>query len=71
MTAIPAAATFSFMAKKEATDQINFRLKTATIERMETYRARHPLHPTMTQMVEAAMKDWLDRNEPFLPKPLK
>lgn len=55
--------TFSGMAKKEPTEptqQINFRLRTATVEKMERYRDAHPLRPTLTQMVEAAMAEWLD-----------
>jgi len=71
MSAISPAVSFPAMPRKEKspqqTDQINFRLKLATIERMEAYKDRHPLHPTLTQIVEAAVGDWLDRHEPELP----
>lgn len=72
MAAIPSALGFIAMPRKdtatERTQQVNFRLKTVTVERMERYKDRHPLHPTLTQMVEAAVADWLDKHEPELPK---
>lgn len=72
MTAFNAGVTFLPMARKSKdgapTDQINFRLKVATIDRMERFRDRHHLHPTLTQIVEAAVNDWLDSHEPQLPK---
>jgi hypothetical protein len=66
MTAIVAPLPFMPMARKETaarTEQVNFRLKSATIERMEAYKERHPLHPTMTQIVEAAVAAWLTVHE--------
>lgn len=57
------------MARKEAaerTQQINFRLKTATVERMERFKESHPLHPTLTQIVEAAIAEWLGK-QPHAP----
>lgn len=72
MTALHSGVMLPPMARREAgpkTDQINFRLKVATIERMERYKQRHPLHPTLTSIVEAGVNDWLDRHEPELPPP--
>jgi hypothetical protein len=74
MSVINAAVSFMPMARKEQpatrTEQVNFRLKSATVERMEAYKERHPLHPTLTQIVEAAVALWLNENEPSLPKKL-
>lgn len=74
MLAQPAPVALSPMARKEhapKTEQANFRLKTSTLERMETYRERHPLHPTLTQIVEAAVTQWLAENEKALPPKAK
>jgi hypothetical protein len=71
MVANVAHVPFLPMGKKNAetaaTDQINFRLKRATIERMERFSELHPLHPKLTQIVEAALKLWMDQNESALP----
>ena len=72
MSTITAAVSFQPMARKEpgtVTDQINFRLRRALIERMEAYKERHPLRPTLTQIADAAIEQWLNENEPTLPKP--
>lgn len=71
-----APVTSRGMARKNAvpTDQINFRLPRATIDRMERYQERHPLKPSLTNMVDVSVNEWLDRNEAALPpvqKPAK
>ena len=62
------------MARKAAntpkTSQVNFRFRDSTLERADAFRARNPLNLSLTQMTEAALLEWLDRNEPLLP-PLK
>jgi hypothetical protein len=70
MTCLTSALPFVPMARRDTTDptqQTNFRLKTPTIERMERFKERHPLNPSLTRIVEAAVNEWLDRNEPQLP----
>lgn len=70
MTVMVSGLSFTPMARKESTErtqQVNFRLKTELVERMERYKDRHPLHPPLTRLVEAAMADWLDKHEIELP----
>lgn len=71
MPTIAASVSFPVMARKESnaapTDQINFRLKVSTIERMEAFKERHHLRPALTQIVEAAVREYLDAQEPLLP----
>lgn len=73
MSALTAGVFFVPMARKSKeaapTDQINFRLKVATIDRMERFKERHHLHPTLTQIVEAAVNEWLDAHESEAAKP--
>lgn len=54
--------------RRVETEQVNFRFAISVIERMAAFKERHPLRPTMTQIVEAAVAEWLDANEPELPK---
>lgn len=71
MTAFNVCLISTGMAKRDnaaRTAQINFRLKESTIERMEKFRDAHALHPSLTQIVEAAVKGWLDTNERDLPE---
>lgn len=75
MTALASAANLCGMARKASigvgTEQVNFRFKTSTVERMDAYCARHPLNPTLTRIAETAMLEWLDREEPKLPPAAK
>ena len=76
MIALASPIPFADMAKKkdvsaDPTEQINFRLKVRTIERMDRYKAAHELRPTMTQLAETAINFWLDIKEGELPKPRK
>jgi len=50
------------------TDQINFRFPVMLLDRMERYRDRHPLHPTLTSIAIAAVTDWLDAHETEPPR---
>lgn len=70
MSVISSRLPFPLMARKEkaATEQVNFRLKTETVEQMEAYRVRHPLHPTMTQVVEAALAAFFAEEEKLRPR---
>jgi len=73
MTATMIPVSVSGMAKRKAptqtnTDQINFRFPVPLIERMERYKERHQLHPTLTQIAVTALNEWLDKHEPELPK---
>lgn len=79
--ALPLAA----MAKRQARDESptspaeptepkNFRLRQSVIERVEAYKSRHPLRPTLTQIIEAALVEYIDQHEgelPPVPKPSK
>lgn len=74
MIALAGPIASADMAKKkdapvDPTEQINFRLKTRTVERMDRYKTAHELHPTMTQIAETAINFWLDIKEAELPKP--
>ena len=69
MSVISVPVGFAGMARKEAvkTDQVNFRFPVDLIVRLESFRDRHPLNPTVTNILIAAAKDWLDKHEPELP----
>jgi hypothetical protein len=60
-----------FMAKRESapTKQVNVRLVIPTVRRVDAYRERHPLRPTWTQIIEAALGEWLERNDPPVADP--
>lgn len=69
MTVISVPLGFAGMARKEApkTDQVNFRFPVDLIEELEAYREKHPLHPTVTNILIDAARRWLAENP--LPKP--
>jgi hypothetical protein len=53
----------------EPTVTKTFRLRASTVERMEAYANAHPLQPSLAQIVEPAVNEWLDRHGPNPPKP--
>lgn len=62
------------MAKKreaiplvEPTEPKNFRLRHSVVELVESFKQRHPLRPTMTQIVEAALLEYVQKHESELP----
>lgn len=66
MTALNFPVAFLPMARKETaekTQQVNFRLKTSTLERMERFRESDEIRPSLTQIVEASVAKWLDAKE--------
>jgi hypothetical protein len=72
MSLVAAPLTLLPMARRETaqerTQQVNFRLKTKTVERMERFKERHEIGPSLTQIVEAAVNAWLDVKEKDLPQ---
>jgi hypothetical protein len=51
----------------EPTKHTGFRLRVSTVQRLVAYAAAHPLQPSLAQIVDAAVREWLDHNEPLLP----
>jgi hypothetical protein len=51
--------------------QVNCRLNVSTLARIRDFCASHPFRPTPSRIVELALTEWLDREEPKLPKPRK
>ncbi len=65
------AIRFVAMPTKKPDDikQTNLRLKVSTVARMRAYANAHPLQPTLTQLVEAAVERFLDDEERHESKP--
>lgn len=49
--------------KKDEVEQIGLRLKKANMMRLRQYANAHPFHPSLTQLVDAAIAEWLDVHE--------
>lgn len=49
--------------------QTNLRLDAQVLARAESHRKSHPLRPSLTQVVEAALREYLDAHEPEAAKP--
>jgi hypothetical protein len=56
---------------KHATAQLNCRLTSRLVRRMERFSQLHRFNPSCSQIVIAAVSEWLDANEPKLPPPRK
>lgn len=68
MTMVLEAVNFSPMAKaREKTRQVNFRLAETKLARMDRVNESHPLKPTLTQIVDAALEAYLPLLERELP----
>lgn len=72
MSALPLAVSFCLpMAQKEKTVQLGVRIKASVKDRVERFCIRHPYQPSMAAVIERALTELLDREEPKLPKPHK
>jgi hypothetical protein len=56
------------MAHKEPTIQLGARIKRSLKNRADAFCIRHPLQPSLAALIEAALTEYLDREEAKLPK---
>jgi metal-responsive CopG/Arc/MetJ family transcriptional regulator len=60
MSAANPPVDFPVMASREETSkQVNVRLKQSMIDEVDKFRLANEFQPTWTQVVEAALRDWL------------
>lgn len=69
MSAIPAGVPFASMATKRTTaasdkEPVNVRIAGEILDRARDFIARQPVKPSLTALIETAMRDWLDRHHP-------
>lgn len=72
MTIACAPLNFVGMAKsKDKTRPVGYRLAESLLTRLDEFCERHTLHPTATQVVDAALREYLDAHERELPPAAK
>lgn len=50
------------MPEKKATEQIGLRLDKALLDKLREYANAHPMQPSLTQLLNLAMREWLERH---------
>lgn len=68
MLAAHAPVCFPAMpARKRDTKQLGHRIDAMLVDRMISFSVRHPMQPSIATILERAVAEWLDREEPKLP----
>ena len=63
MSSFPVASTCMAERKANASGTIGLRLDPSLLSRMREYANLHPLQPSLTTLLNNAMREWLERHE--------